>query len=84
MSIPISQFIPPPLFPPGNHKTILHVCDSISVGIFIFLNGGEAGREWGYMAKVHQINFVSVFSNPKHLWTQPGFLFQFNFLFPGF
>ena len=42
MLTPISQFIPPPLFPPGNHKTILYVCDSISVGIFIFL----MGRGW--------------------------------------
>ena len=32
MSIPISQFIPPP--PPvpfGNHKFVFYICDSISV-----------------------------------------------------
>ena len=27
MSIPISQFIPPLAFPPGNHKFVLYICD---------------------------------------------------------
>ena len=31
MSIPISQVIPPPPFPLGNHKFIFYICDSISV-----------------------------------------------------
>ena len=31
MSIPISLFIPPPLFPLGNHKFVFYICDSISV-----------------------------------------------------
>ena len=30
MSIPISQFIPPPLTP-GSHKFVFYICDSISV-----------------------------------------------------
>ena len=31
MSIPISQFIPFPTFPPGNSKFVFYICDSISV-----------------------------------------------------
>ena len=31
MLIPISQFIPPLSFPPGNHKFVFYICDSISV-----------------------------------------------------
>ena len=31
MSIPISQFIPPPLLSPGNHKFVSYICDSTSV-----------------------------------------------------
>ena len=31
MSIPISQFIPLPTFPPGNSKFVFYICDSISV-----------------------------------------------------
>ena len=31
MSIPISQFILPPIFPSGNHKFLFYICDSISV-----------------------------------------------------
>ena len=30
MSIPVSQFIPPPFPRLGNHKFVLHICDSIS------------------------------------------------------
>ena len=30
MSIPISHFILPPL-PPGNHKFVFYICNSISV-----------------------------------------------------
>ena len=31
MSIPIFQFIPPHPLPPGNHKVIFYICNSISV-----------------------------------------------------
>ena len=31
MSIPISQFIPHPLFPLGNDKLVFYIYDSISV-----------------------------------------------------
>ena len=31
VSIPISQFIPLPPFPSGNHKFVFYICDSISV-----------------------------------------------------
>ena len=33
MSIPVSQFIPPPAFAPGNHKFVFYICDS-----FCFVN----------------------------------------------
>ena len=31
MSIPIFQIIPPYPFPPGNHKIVFYICDSISI-----------------------------------------------------
>ena len=31
MSIPISQFIPPPPLPPGSHRFVFYICDSPSV-----------------------------------------------------
>ena len=32
MSVPISQFIPPPTpLSPGNHKLVFYICDSTSV-----------------------------------------------------
>ena len=37
MSIPISQSIPPPPFPYGNHKFFLYVCDSVSVLFLIWV-----------------------------------------------
>ena len=31
MSIPISQFILLDFFPPGNHKVVFYICESVSV-----------------------------------------------------
>ena len=41
MSIPISQFIPPPPFPLGNHKFVFYICDSIMKI--------ESKKEWIYV-----------------------------------
>ena len=42
MSIPIFQFIPPPTFPPGNHKFVFYICDSVS-GFNVFYLEAERG-----------------------------------------